>query len=214
MMFTGIVEEIGTVIEAGRERLAFEAHNVLEGMKMGDSIAVNGVCLTVVSPENHSFSVNVMPETLRNTNLGGLYQGDQVNLERALTLGGRLGGHLVLGHVDDAVEVLDVNSEESARIVRISAPDKLMPYIVGKGFVAVDGVSLTIADLDDSSFVVSLVAYTRQNTTLERKRPGDMVNLEVDILAKYVENLKERKGQGLNSAFLREYGFFGGIDAG
>jgi riboflavin synthase len=214
MMFTGIVEEIGTVIETGRERLAFEAHNVLEGMKMGDSIAVNGVCLTVVSPENHSFSVNVMPETLRNTNLGGLYQGDQVNLERALTLGGRLGGHLVLGHVDDAVEVLDVNSEESARIVRISAPDKLMPYIVGKGFVAVDGVSLTIADLDDSSFVVSLVAYTRQNTTLERKRPGDMVNLEVDILAKYVENLKERKGQGLNSAFLREYGFFGGIDAG
>jgi riboflavin synthase len=214
MMFTGIVEEIGTVIEAGRERLAFEAHNVLEGMKMGDSIAVNGVCLTVVSPENHSFSVNVMPETLRNTNLGGLYQGDQVNLERALTLGGRLGGHLVLGHVDDAVEVLDVNGEESARIVRISAPDKLMPYIVGKGFVAVDGVSLTIADLDDSSFVVSLVAYTRQNTTLERKRPGDMVNLEVDILAKYVENLKERKGQGLNSAFLREYGFFGGIDAG
>jgi riboflavin synthase len=214
MMFTGIVEEIGTVIEAGRERLAFEAHNVLEGMKIGDSIAVNGVCLTVVSPENHSFSVNVMPETLRSTNLGGLYQGDQVNLERALTLGGRLGGHLVLGHVDDAVEVLDVNSEESARIVRISAPDKLMPYIVGKGFVAVDGVSLTIADLDDSSFVVSLVAYTRQNTTLERKRPGDMVNLEVDILAKYVENLKERKGQGLNSAFLREYGFFGGIDAG
>jgi riboflavin synthase len=214
MMFTGIVEEIGTVIEAGRERLAFEAHNVLEGMKMGDSIAVNGVCLTVVSPENHSFSVNVMPETLRSTNLGGLYQGDQVNLERALTLGGRLGGHLVLGHVDDAVEVLDVNGEESARIVRISAPDKLMPYIVGKGFVAVDGVSLTIADLDDSSFVVSLVAYTRQNTTLERKRPGDMVNLEVDILAKYVENLKERKGQGLNSAFLREYGFFGGIDAG
>jgi riboflavin synthase len=214
MMFTGIVEEIGTVIETGRERLAFEAHNVLEGMKIGDSIAVNGVCLTVVSPENHSFSVNVMPETLRSTNLGGLYQGDQVNLERALTLGGRLGGHLVLGHVDDAVEVLDVNSEESARIVRISAPDKLMPYIVGKGFVAVDGVSLTIADLDDSSFVVSLVAYTRQNTTLERKRPGDMVNLEVDILAKYVENLKERKGQGLNSAFLREYGFFGGIDAG
>jgi riboflavin synthase len=214
MMFTGIVEEIGTVIETGRERLAFEAHNVLEGMKIGDSIAVNGVCLTVVSPENHSFSVNVMPETLRSTNLGGLYQGDQVNLERALTLGGRLGGHLVLGHVDDAVEVLDVNGEESARIVRISAPDKLMPYIVGKGFVAVDGVSLTIADLDDSSFVVSLVAYTRQNTTLERKRPGDMVNLEVDILAKYVENLKERKGQGLNSAFLREYGFFGGIDAG
>jgi riboflavin synthase len=213
-MFTGIVEEIGTVMETGRERLVFEAHNVLEGMKIGDSIAVNGVCLTVVSLESHSFSVNVMPETVRCTNLGGLYHGDQVNLERALVLGGRLGGHLMLGHVDDRVEVLDVNSEETARIVRISAPDRLMPYIVDKGFVAVDGVSLTIADLDGFSFVVSVVAYTRENTTLGRKRPGDMVNLEVDILAKYVENLKERKGQGLNSAFLREYGFFGGIDAG
>jgi riboflavin synthase len=119
----------------------------------------------------------------------------------------------VLGHVDDTVEVLDVSSEETARIVRISAPDKVMPYIVNKGFIAVDGVSLTIADLDDFSFVVSLVAYTRENTTLGRKSPGDMVNLEVDILAKYVENLRERKGEGLNSAFLKEYGFFGGRDA-
>ena len=213
-MFTGIVEEIGTVREASRERLTFEAHNVLEGMKAGDSIAVNGVCLTVVSLENHSFSVNVMPETLRCTNLGRLCYGDQVNLERALVLGGRLGGHLVLGHVDDTGEVLEVSSEETACIVRISAPDKLMPYIVDKGFVAVDGVSLTIADLDASSFVVSLVAYTKENTTLGRKRPGDIVNLEADILAKYVESLKERKGQGLNSEFLREYGFLGGIDAG
>ncbi|MCJ7669878.1 MAG: riboflavin synthase [Dehalococcoidia bacterium] len=213
-MFTGIVEEIGVVKETSRDRLAFEARKVLEGAKVGDSIAVNGVCLTVVSLENHGFSVNVMPETLRCTNLGRLHYNDQVNLERALVLGGRLGGHLVLGHVDDTGEVMDVTSEETARIMRISAPAKLMTYIVDKGFIAVDGVSLTIVDLDDFSFVVSLVAYTMEHTTLGRKRPGDVVNLEADIIAKYVENLKERKRQSLNFEFLREYGFVGGIDAG
>ncbi len=213
-MFTGIVEEIGIVKGTSRDRLPFEAHKVLEGTKVGDSIAVNGVCLTVVSLENHGFSVNVMPETLRCTNLGRLHYSDQVNLERALVLGGRLGGHLVLGHVDDTGEVMDVTSEETVRVMRISAPAKLMPYIVDKGFIAVDGVSLTIVDLDDFSFVVSLVAYTMEHTTLERKRPGDVVNLEIDILAKYVERLKERKRQSLNFEFLREHGFVGGIDAG
>jgi riboflavin synthase len=213
-MFTGIVEEVGIVKETSRDRLAFEAHKVLEGTKVGDSIAVNGVCLTVVSLENQGFSVNVMPETLHCTNLGRLHYSDQVNLERALVLGGRLGGHLVLGHVDDTGEVMDVSSEETARIMRVSAPAKLMPYIVDKGFIAVDGVSLTIADLDDFSFVVSLVAYTMEHTTLGRKRPGDVVNLEADIIAKYVENLKERERQNLNLEFLREYGFMGGIDAG
>ena len=213
-MFTGIVEEIDIVKETSRDRLAFEAHKVLEGMQVGDSMAVNGVCLTVVSLENRGFSVNVMPETLRCTNLGRLHYNDQVNLERALVLGGRLGGHLVLGHVDDTGEVMDVTSEETAHIMRISAPAKLMPYMVDKGFIAVDGVSLTIVDLDDFSFVVSLVAYTMENTTLGRKRPGDVVNLEIDILAKYVECLKERKSQSLNFEFLREYGFVGGTDAG
>jgi riboflavin synthase len=213
-MFTGIVEEIGIVKETSRDCLAFEAHKVLEGTKVGDSIAVNGVCLTIVSLENHGFSVNVMPETLRCTNLGRLHYSDQVNLERALVLEGRLGGHFVLGHVDDTGEVMDVTSEETARIMGISAPAKLMPYIVDKGFIAVDGVSLTIVNLDDFSFIVSLVAYTMEHTTLGRKRPGDVVNLEIDILAKYVENLKERERQSLNSEFLREYGFVGGIDAG
>jgi riboflavin synthase len=213
-MFTGIVEEIGIVKETGQERLAFEAYRVLEGTKVGDSIAVNGVCLTVVSLENHGFGVNVMPETLRCTNLGSLHYSDQVNLERALVLGGRVGGHLVLGHVDDTGEVRDVTCEETARIMRISTPAKLMPYIVDKGFIAVDGVSLTIVDFDDFSFVVSLVAYTIEHTTLRTKRPGDVVNLEIDILAKYVEYLKERKRKSLNFEFLREYGFVGGIDAG
>jgi len=213
-MFTGIVEEIGIVKETSRDRSAFEAYKVLEGTKVGDSIAVNGVCLTVVSLGNHGFSVNVMPETLRCTNLGRLHYSDKVNLERALVLGGRLGGHLVLGHVDDTREVVDVTYEEAARIMRISASAELMPYIVDKGFIAVDGVSLTIVDLDKFSFVVSLVSYTLENTTLGRKRPGDVVNLEADIIAKYVENLKGQKRQGLNFELLREYGFVGGRDAG
>jgi riboflavin synthase len=212
-MFTGIVEEIGTVKETSRDHLTFEAHSVLEGTKEGDSIAVNGVCLTVVSLENRGFGVDVMPQTLRCTNLGRLHYGGQVNLERALVLGERLGGHLVLGHVDDTGEVLDVSREETARIMRISAAAELMPYVVDKGFVAVDGVSLTVVDVDDVSFVVSLVAYTMENTTLGRKRPGDVVNLEVDVIAKYVENLKGRKGQSLNTEFLREHGYVGGIDA-
>jgi len=212
-MFTGIVEEIGIVKEASRDRLTFEARKVLEGTKIGDSIAVNGVCLTVVSLENRGFSVNVMPETLRRTNLGRLHYNDSVNLERALIFGGRLGGHFVLGHVDDTGEVMDVTSEETAHIMRILKPAKLMPYMVNKGFIAVDGVSLTIVDLDDFSFAVSLVAYTIEHTTLGRKRPGNIVNLEADIIAKYVESLKERKGQNLSLEFLREYGFVEEVDA-
>ena len=213
-MFTGIVEEVGVVKETSGDRLAFEAHKVLDGTKVGASIGVNGACLTVVSLENRGFSVDVMPETLRCTNLGGLHYNDQVNLERALALGERLGGHLVLGHVDDTGEVMDVTTEETAHIMRISVPAKLMPYIVDKGFIAVDGVSLTIVDFDDFIFVVSLVAYTMEHTTLGRKRPGDIVNLEADIIAKYVENLKEGKGQSLNFELLRKYGFVGGTDAG
>jgi riboflavin synthase len=213
-MFTGIVEEIGTVRDTGRNRLVIEASEVLDGTRTGDSISVNGVCLTVVSLENHSFTVNVMPETLRRTNLGELRYGDQANLERALLLGGRLGGHLVLGHVDNTGEVMSVISEEDARIVRVCAPQRLMCYIVDKGFIAVDGVSLTVADLDAVSFAVSLVTYTMERTTLGGKRVGDIVNLEVDILAKYVERLKEQGGQRLTPEFLGEYGFEGAIDVG
>ncbi len=212
-MFTGIVEEIGIAKETTRDRLGFEACEVLQGMKVGDSIAVNGACLTVVSLENQGFSVNIMPETLRSTNLGGLHYNDHVNLERALPLGGRLGGHLVLGHVDDTGEVMDIAGEEGARIMKVSAPERLMPYIVDKGFVAVDGVSLTVVAFDAVSFVVSLVAYTIEHTTLGMRRPGDVVNIEADILAKYVEGLTERRTQGLTFELLREYGFTGGTDA-
>jgi len=212
-MFTGIVEEIGIAKETTRDRLTFEAHEVLQGMKVGDSIAVNGACLTVVSLENRGFSVNIMPETLRSTNLGTLRYNDRVNLERALPLGGRLGGHLVLGHVDDTGEVTDVIIEEGARVMKISAPSRLMPYIVNKGFVAVDGVSLTVVSFDAVSFVVSLVAYTMEHTTLGMRKGGDAVNIETDILAKYVEGLKEGRNQGLSFELLQEYGFVGGTDA-
>jgi riboflavin synthase len=213
-MFTGIIEEVGIVRETSRDSLTFEGSKVFEETREGDSVAVNGVCLTVISLENHGFSVNVMPETLRCTNLGNLHYGDLVNMERALILGGRLGGHLVLGHIDDTGEVIDVTGEETANTVRILAPARLMPYMVNKGFIAVDGVSLTIVSLDDSSFAVSLVSYTIENTTLGKKRRGDIVNLEVDILAKYVENLQEQRRQSLSFEFLREYGFVGGTDAG
>jgi len=213
-MFTGIIEEVGIVKETNTDYLSFETNKVFEETREGDSVAVNGVCLTVISLENRGFSVNVMPETLRCTNLGNLHYGDEVNLERALVLGGRLGGHLVLGHIDDTGEVINVTSEEKANIIRILAPAKLMPYIVNKGFIAVDGVSLTIMSLDNSSFAISLVPYTKENTTLGEKRRGDIVNLEVDILAKYVENLQEQRRQSLSFEFLGEHGFVGGTDAG
>jgi riboflavin synthase len=204
-MFTGIVEELGIVRETTPKKLFIESRKVLEGTAVGDSVAVNGACLTVTFLSSQGFSVDVMPETLRRTNLGRLGYGDQVNLERALAVGGRLGGHLVSGHIDDTGEVITIVPEESARIMRISAPAKLMSYMVGKGFVAIDGVSLTIVDMDDFSFTVSLVTYTMQHTTLGNRRPGDMVNLEVDIIAKYVEELKERKRQGLTLDFLEEF---------
>lgn len=213
-MFTGIVEEIGTLKEATAHHLTFETPEPLEGMKEGDSIAVNGVCLTVISLENRRFSANIMPETLRRTNLGGLRYNDHVNLERALVLGGRLGGHLVLGHIDDTGEVVSIAAEEAARIMRVSVPARLMPYVVDKGFIAIDGVSLTIAGFDALSLSVSLVAYTMEHTTLGERRPGDVVNLEADIIAKYVEGLNERRTQRLDSEFLAEYGFTGGTDAG
>lgn len=212
-MFTGIVEEIGLVKETGRDRLAVEASKVLEGMNPGDSIAVNGVCLTVVSLEKRRFSANIMPETLRRTNLGLLHYNDRVNLERALALGRRIGGHLVLGHVDDTGQVMDMTNEEGGQAMRISAPATLMPYIVDKGSIAIDGVSLTVAAFDAFSFVVSLVAYTIEHTTLGMRKPGDTVNLETDIIAKYVERLTERRRQDLSFEFLSEYGFVEERDA-
>jgi riboflavin synthase len=162
--------------------------------------------VTSISKDN--FSVDVMPETIRRTNLGRLHYGNPVNLERGMLAKGRFGGHFVQGHVDDVGKVLSLQPEEEAVIVRISAPAHLMPYTVNKGFIAVDGVSLTVIDCDDFSFSVSLVAYTREHTTLGNKKPGDIVNLEMDIIAKYVERLKQRDNHGiLTLGFLEEHGF-------
>lgn len=213
-MFTGIVEEIGVVREASRDRLTFEGPVILESVKLGDSIAVNGVCLTVASLGEHCFSADVMPQTLRSSNLGRLHPCDRVNLERALVLGGRLGGHLVLGHIDGTGRIVDIVSEEGARLVRISAASDLMAYVVSKGFIAVDGVSLTIADFDDYSFVISLVNYTARWTTLGARRSGDIVNLETDIIGKYVERLKSKTSRTLDLELLEQYGFAGSTDGG
>ena len=211
-MFTGIVEEIGVVRGADGGRLTIEAAKVLEGTKPGDSLAVNGVCLTVTSMGGDAFEVDVMPETLSRTNLGELHYGERVNLERALALGGRLGGHLVLGHVDDVGRVVSVTPREDARIMRIAVPARLLPYIAGKGFIAVDGVSLTVVEVDDFSLSVSLVAYTTEHTILGDKSPGSTVNVEVDVIARYLERLSEKAGQGLTLDLLEKYGFTpGGI---
>ena len=206
-MFTGIVEEIGKVKGVSPGRLNIEASKVIEGTKPGDSISISGACLTVTSISNNDFCVEVMPETIRRTNLGRLQFGDAVNLERAVPADGRFGGHFVQGHVDDVGKVLSVKPEEGAFIARISAPSYLMPYVVTKGFIAVDGVSLTVFDYDDFSFSVSLVGYTREHTILGIMKPGDVVNLEVDIIAKYVDRLKQRDNRGVTLDFLEEHGF-------
>jgi riboflavin synthase len=203
-MFTGIVEEIGKVHSLGPDTLTIGCEKVLEGTAKGDSIAINGACLTVTNITDKLFSVDVMPETLRRTSIGSLHYGDMVNLERALSPGGRFGGHFVQGHVDDIGKVLSVKPEEKAIIVRISAPAGVMRYIAQKGFIAVDGVSLTVVDSDDYSFSVSLVSYTRQLTTLDKIRPGCMVNLEVDIIAKYVEKMVQGKKDDTIKNFLEE----------
>jgi riboflavin synthase len=209
-VFTGIVEEIGRVISARPGNLAIAAGNVLEGMEKGASIAVNGVCLTVTSFDTKSFSVDVMPETLSRTNLGLLKTGDGVNLERALSLGGRLGGHLVQGHVDATGRVISVTRSGESTLVGFEALPQLMPYIVEKGFIAIDGVSLTVVSRNTSSFQVSLVDYTRQNTILGIRRVGDAVNLEVDIIAKYVEQFSQARSSGITVDFLEEHGFLVG----
>ena len=176
-------------------------------MKPGDSIAVNGACLTVTDFDRSSFSVDVMPETLKRTNLGQLKPGDGVNLERPVALGGRLGGHLVQGHVDDTGRVVSLAWEGDALLCRFEAPFEIMRYTVPKGFIAVDGISLTIMDKDSDSFRVSVVEYTRRNTTLSSRKAGDVVNLEADIIAKYVAQFTRPQTSGLTAAFLVEHGF-------
>ena len=192
-MFTGIVEELGEVlgitelVDAARLTVAGPAVTADAGH--GDSIAVNGVCLTVVEVSGGAFTADVMRETLDRSGLGKLTAGDRVNLERAAALGDRLGGHLVQGHVDGTGTVTGREPAEHGELVRISLPPELARYVVAKGSIAVDGVSLTVVDVTDTDFSVSLIPTTLELTTLGHRRPGDLVNLEVDVVAKYVERL-------------------------
>ncbi|MDJ0380949.1 riboflavin synthase [Streptomyces sp. G-G2] len=192
-MFTGIVEELGevTAVEQLREASRFRLRGplVTEGAKHGDSIAVNGVCLTVVETGDGEFTADVMQETLDRSSLGALTQGSRVNLERPMALGGRLGGHLVQGHVDGTGRIVSRTPSEHWELVEVSLPARLARYVVEKGSITVDGVSLTVVKAAADHFTISLIPTTLDLTTLGIKKPGDPVNLEVDVLAKYVERL-------------------------
>jgi riboflavin synthase len=203
-MFSGIVEEVGSVREAGGDSLAIAAGLVLGQTALGDSIAVNGACLTVARLGDTWFGAEIMPETLRRTNLGRLRPGDAVNLERSLTLASRLGGHMVQGHVDGTGTVRALVAEGDALLVTIEAPPAVLRYIVEKGYIAVDGASLTVVDRSPTAFRVSLVRYTLDHTIFGRWRAGQTVNLEVDILAKYVERLLSGEREPAPTAGLLE----------
>lgn len=216
-MFTGIIEETGTVSaitssSAGTD-LCIAADKVLEGTVIGDSIAVNGVCLTVTSLSGRTFTADVMPETVRRTSLARLHPGAKVNLERAMQPSGRLGGHIVSGHVDGCGRVESIVSDGIANRVTISLDAPLLKYIAEKGSVTLDGVSLTVVAVDARSFAVSLIPQTRAVTTLGELRTGSPVNVEVDVLARYTERLlaasapQEEKKSGLSLEWLKENGF-------
>ena len=193
VMFTGIVEEVGTVAACGEYGLTMSAAQVLEDLKLGDSISVNGTCLTVVELEGEQFRVDLAPETLRRTSLGELSVGSVANLERPLAAGDRLGGHIVQGHVDATGRVMSIRPEGDCYIFRVRVPKRLMPYVVEKGFIAVDGISLTVVKRGAASFTISVIPYTLSHTNLKDKSVGSRVNLEVDILAKYVESLMSQQ---------------------
>ncbi|MCL5677326.1 MAG: riboflavin synthase [Firmicutes bacterium] len=220
-MFTGVVEELGRVegVRRGARSLELEinAPSVAGDLSVGDSVSVSGVCLTVTRRQQNVFFADVMPETLEHTSLGQLRPGDPVNLERSMASGGRFGGHLVLGHVDALGRITAVHREDNAVRLRISAPAVVMRYVVAKGSVAVDGVSLTVAGLGDGWVEVAVIPHTLAVTTFRRRRVGDAVNLEADILGKYVERILEARlesapagsqpAPGLTAGFLREQGF-------
>ena len=192
-MFTGIIEEVGHVKSLHRGAKSFtlevEAEKVLEGTLVGDSIATNGVCLTVTSLTGHGFTADVMPETVNRTALGELVSGSPVNLERALSLQTRLGGHIVSGHIDGTGRITDRRQDDTALWITIECDSKLLRYIIEKGSVTLQGVSLTVARVDERSFAISLIPHTQAATTLHQAKVGDLVNIENDIIAKYVEKL-------------------------
>ncbi len=217
-MFTGIVEEIGILsrIDRGHSfcQLAVRARKILDDCKEGDSISINGACLTVTQRQSNGFTADVMAETMRRTNLGNLRVGDKVNLERSLRPGDRLGGHIVAGHVDEVGTITQLRQEDVATGMTIGVSEPLMKYVAVKGSVCVEGVSLTVTDVSSSNFQVWLIPFTKENTILGLKRVGDGVNIEVDMLARYVERLMSyREGSSapssssINQEFLKTHGF-------
>lgn len=216
VMFTGLVEEIGTVQFITKStksaQITIKAHKVLEEARIGDSICTNGVCLTVTEFTRNSFIVDVMAETMRRSNLKNLTPGDEVNLERALRVGDRLGGHMVSGHIDGVGTIEKYESEDNAVWITVSTAAELLKYIIQKGSIAIDGVSLTVAYIDGSVFKVSIIPHTKDMTTLLRKKAGDEVNLECDMVGKYIEKFLGYKEQapvksGIDLNFLSKNGF-------
>ena len=214
-MFTGIIEEIGKIksVSRGSRSVVLEvaANKVLEDTRIGDSIATNGVCLTVTAIREGAFLADVMPETMHRSNLGDLHPGDRVNLERALCLNSRLGGHLVAGHIDGVGQITGQKKDDNSIWITIASSPEILHYIIEKGSVAIDGVSLTVAEVNEREFKVSVIPHTQAQTTLTSKRIGETVNLENDMIAKYVEKWMNpasgQEGKGLTLEFLREQGF-------
>ncbi len=188
-MFTGIIEEVSTVNRLSDAVLSINSSLVIDDLEIKDSICVNGACLTVIDKTNESFDVNVVPETMRRTNLGEVSRGDLVNLERSTSVNGRLGGHIVQGHVDGMGVIRSIVPDGDAFNISFDADKGILKYIVEKGFICIDGISLTVTYCDDTSFGITLIPYTYSNTTLGDKDIGDTVNLECDIIGKYVEKL-------------------------
>ncbi|WP_411679897.1 riboflavin synthase [Clostridium thailandense] len=219
-MFTGLVEEIAEILSVSTGEksasLTIKSKKILEDVKLGDSIAVNGVCLTVTSFDKGCFTVDVMPETMRKSNLGKLVKNSKVNLERAMQLGARFGGHIVSGHIDGIGKVINMKNEDIATWVTIGADFHLLKYIVMKGSVTIDGISLTVAELGDTFFKVSLIPHTKEEANIYEKKVGDEVNIECDIVGKYIERLlfikdreekESRRESRVTEDLLKEYGF-------
>ena len=217
-MFTGIVEEVGAIknIKRGQHSavLTIQAKTVLEGTRIGDSIAVNGICLTVTRLFPDGFSADVMHETLNRSSLAGLTAGSVVNLERAMAANGRFGGHIVAGHVDGVGHISDIRRDDTAVWYTVHAGPEILRYVVEKGSITIDGISLTVARVDSDSFAISAIPHTVSVTVLADRKPGDQVNLETDIIGKYVEKLlqppppaEEEKKSGITREFLTRYGF-------
>lgn len=196
-MFTGIIEELGKVknisLQGSSGKITIYAKKVLDGINIGDSIAVNGVCLTVVQLMKDGFVADVMAETVRRSNLKNIQNGNYVNLERAMAADGRFGGHIVSGHIDGTGTIVSLEKEENATWVKVSAKPDILKYIVEKGSICIDGISLTVAQVDNETFSVSVIPHTGSNTTLTSLKPGDILNLETDIIGKYVAKLMDVK---------------------